>query len=422
MSDLSMGRLLTQLREACGRSQAEQATLLSTLSGQSITRHEVSRWEHEKRLLSKFWLPYTAVSFGVDVDVLQRAVAVSRRARRERQEVSRQPEPDMGYDMHRRQFMRSFAGFAIGLPHLDISKNSNIGFGEVSQLVTRTARIRRIDDYIGGIASYDLYASELAWTEAFAKRINCTEGVQQALVGVIAEQAQMAGWAAFDAGMNDQARRHWKRSKDAARDARSPTLEGNSLAFMAYLESVGDRPDVSTAIASYVTAEKYATPKVRALLLERMAWTHAVTRDFQATHRALALAEEAIHEDGNEKEPDWVFWVDPVEIQIMTGRCWTELQRPLRAVPTLEKALKQYSDMHARDKALYSTWLAKAYFDAGEPEQAALTIDQSLNLAVGVGSVRPFSRIKKVARLLESHRSSPTVQRMLDRVERAIPE
>jgi hypothetical protein len=45
-----------------------------------------------------------------------------------------------------------------------------------------------------------------------------------------------------------------------------------------------------------------------------------------------------------------------------------ELRRPLRVVPVLESALARYSDIRARDKALYSTWLAESYIDAGEIE------------------------------------------------------
>jgi hypothetical protein len=31
--------------------------------------------------------------------------------------------------------------------------------------------------------------------------------------------------------------------------------------------------------------------------------------------------------------PDWAAWADGDELQIMTGRCWSQLHSPLRAVP-----------------------------------------------------------------------------------------
>lgn len=54
----------------------------------------------------------------------------------------------------------------------------------------------------------------------------------------------------------------------------------------------------------------------------------------------------------------------------MTGRCWAEPHQPLRAIPALEDALARYDDTRARDRALYLSWLAAAYLDAGEVEHA----------------------------------------------------
>lgn len=68
--------------------------------------------------------------------------------------------------------------------------------------------------------------------------------------------------------------------------------------------------------------------------------------------------------------PDYAAWIDATELDIMTGRCWSELRRPLRAVPVLERALAGYSDAHARDKALYSSWLAESFIDAGSSSTA----------------------------------------------------
>ena len=50
----------------------------------------------------------------------------------------------------------------------------------------------------------------------------------------------------------------------------------------------------------------------------------------------------------------------------------------MRAVPVLESALARYDDSHARDKALYLSWLADAYLDAGEVERAAAVTSHAL--------------------------------------------
>ncbi len=184
-------------------------------------------------------------------------------------------------------------------------------------------------------------------------------------------------------------------------------------AFLAYQTVSTTAPDLDTALALYETAEHEASPRVRALLLDRLAWTYAVAGHAQETERALARAQEALDGSDGRPEPDWVFWVDDTELQIMAGRCWTELRRPLRAVPLLEDVLARYEDTHARDKALYLTWLASAYLDAGEPEQAAAVTGRAFDLAAGVGSVRPAGRM---ASMLQPYWALPDVAALLERV------
>jgi hypothetical protein len=81
--------------------------------------------------------------------------------------------------------------------------------------------------------------------------------------------------------------------------------------------------------------------------------------------------------------------MDHTEAQIVAGRCWTELHRPLRAIPVLESGLAAYDDSHARDKSLYLTWLAESYIDAAEIEQATSVMNWALDLSAGIGRCQP---------------------------------
>ena len=64
--------------------------------------------------------------------------------------------------------------------------------------------------------------------------------------------------------------------------------------------------------------------------------------------------------DGTE-EPEWVYWLDRKEIDVMAGRCLIELGDPLSAQPLLSAAIAAYTPEHAREVALYQTWLAESY-------------------------------------------------------------
>lgn len=201
----------------------------------------------------------------------------------------------------------------------------------------------------------------------------------------------------------------------AAREADDGDLLGNGFAFLAY--QTADRDEAAAMAAHSCAAITDSAPaSVRALLYERMAWACAVANRPADTERALAAAHTALDEQQHgEQQPDWAAWVDRTELDIMTGRCWTELRRPLRAVPVLTKALGRYDDAHARDKALYLSWLADAYLTAGEIEEAAAVTGRALELSSGVASVRPRQRLTPVLAQLGQHRDVPAVRHLLER-------
>jgi hypothetical protein len=261
-----------------------------------------------------------------------------------------------------------------------------------------------------------VYAAQVVGTERLLTNARFSDAIGQRLRSLLGEQHQMAGWAAFDAGHHAQARTHYMASLTAAKDAEDPALAGNALAFVAYQETATTGDGTSTAQESHATARNAATPRVEALLLERKAFAHSVAGDARQADTALARARDALQRVDARPEPDWVFWVDEQEIDIMAGRCWTELRRPLRAVPVLEHVLAGFDDTHARDKALYLTWLASAYLQAREIEQAADTLTRAHDLAIGVASVRPTARITSMASQLARHRTVPEVSAALDRI------
>ncbi len=83
-------------------------------------------------------------------------------------------------------------------------------------------------------------------------------------------------------------------------------------------------------------------------------------------------------------------------------------------MPVLEAALARYDDSHARDKALYLSWLADAYLAAGEVEQAAAVTSRALDLSSGVASVRPRERLEPVLGRLGEHQALPAVAGVLE--------
>ncbi|WET78738.1 helix-turn-helix transcriptional regulator [Amycolatopsis sp. QT-25] len=408
MEQDSIGELLQTLRKASGRSQADQAEVLSELSGQAITRNEISRWESERRLVTPFWQQHIAQSFGTGIDEIKCAVSATRvRRRKER----------MGGGVQRREFIGIMAALAIPIARTEQPTMRRIGHSDVSELRRRTARLRRLDNIMGGAETFPIYSAEVNFTCQLIRDSSHTTEIGKDILSLLAEQQQQAGWSAFDCGQYATAQRFYADSQKAAEDAQAMDLAGNAIAYAAYQQTATRQDGTALATSSYEVARLVATPKVGALLLERKAWAHATAGEASEADRALNLAREALNAPSDRPEPDWVFWVDAAEIDIMTGRCWTELRRPLRAVPVLERVLADFDDTHARDKALYLTWLATSYLQAREVDQAAATLGHAADLAAGVTSVRPARRIETVARRLARHRSTPAVADLLARLE-----
>ncbi|MEV4085366.1 hypothetical protein ACGFJC_39155 [Nonomuraea fuscirosea] len=89
------------------------------------------------------------------------------------------------------------------------------------------------------------------------------------------------------------------------------------------------------------------------------------------------------------------------------------LRRPLRAVPLLTDVLSRYDTTHARELALYLSWLAVALADANEPEEAARQARRMLEMSAHVASDRISLRAKVVLDRLVPHREVREVRELL---------
>ncbi|AXK37713.1 XRE family transcriptional regulator [Streptomyces armeniacus] len=330
------------------------------------------------------------------------------------------PSAQNGDQVRRRTFVgnASITSLAVAVPKLtERDTPRRIDTPAVEALRERAARLRRLDDVLGGADTYRVYLGEYQHTKSLLRTATCAEAAERGLLSVLAEQAQQAGWAAFDAGWGPDAVSLYKESHAAAKEAGDRNLAGNALAFIAYQAIADDRSGAVQIAARSCDTISTSTPSgVQALFHERRAWACAVAGLKHETETALASAYTALDEaTSGEQQPDWAAWVDRTELDIMSGRCWTELRRPLRAVPVLEDALSRYDDAHARDKALYMSWLAAAYLTAGEVEQAGVVTARALDLAAGVASVRPKQRLAPVLAQLRQHRDVATVRGALER-------
>jgi hypothetical protein len=67
----------------------------------------------------------------------------------------------------------------------------------------------------------------------------------------------------------------------------------------------------------------------------------------------LGQVEENLDHSKPEDDPDWVYWLNREEIDVMAGRCYTELKQPARAEPLLRNATSGYDNALIRGESAY---------------------------------------------------------------------
>jgi transcriptional regulator with XRE-family HTH domain len=407
-SESEFGRYLAALRRESGKSQRRLAELLCDVSGRdTVTRHEVSRWERGERVPTS-WLPHLATVLGVPLDRLERVLANSLR------DTGSDTEPSPQLTLS--DLLPEAPAWPSG------TAGRRIGMEAAESLAARAHGLRLADDLV---PSRDLVTPAFRELRAAVRlflETSHSEETAKALLSAIGEFAQIAGWIASDAGQHERAEEIYRLGLSAARQADDRSLIANLAGSLAYQHANTGRETEARDLARAALHESGTDthPVVQALTLDRVAWAETKVGNAQAAMRALTEAHEAIARQTSQEPPAWAYWVSPDELGVMDARVYTELKRPLRAVPLLTKILGRYDATHTRELALYLSWLAVALADANEPEEAATTATRMLDLSQGFPSDRTADRSRVVLTKLEPYRKDvPEVRDVFDRFSAA---
>jgi transcriptional regulator with XRE-family HTH domain len=398
-----LGAYLARLRADAGLSQRQLAARLCRVSGvTSVTRNEISRWERGDRVPDT-WLPALADVLGVPLADLESAAAYARG-----ETGAPLPTP--------------LANLAELLPDdsdrfvpLEPGPGRRVvGFDGVAALATRVHALRHADDVLAAGELVGPAFRELESAVNLFRESSHVDDVARALLVQIGELAQIAGWIASDSGRHAQAETAYRLGASAARQAGDEQLVTHVVGSLAYQMSNTGRPEDGADLVEAVVAEAGPDihPTARALAYDRLAWANTRAGDAQRAMRALGRAHESLAEGGaDDAPPAWAYWVTDDELDVMDARVLTELHRPLRAVPLLTDVLERYDPTHARELALYLSWLAVALADANEPEEAVAVAERML--ALNVASERAAARARVVLRRLEPFSDVPKIRELL---------
>jgi transcriptional regulator with XRE-family HTH domain len=307
---------------------------------------------------------------------------------------------------------------AADTPQLvELSAGRRIGDSLVETAEHRVIQLRRADDYMSGRTSHTLVHQELQATTKLLDEAALTEDQTRRLLTATGELAQLAAWVTADAGLYKQAASYAEGGILAAHAADNTPLAGNIISTLSYqLANTGNpRQAAMLARTAYAGARHKATASTKALLMDRIAWADAKSGDLVSCERALGQVDENFDHAKPQDDPDWVYWLNREEIDVMAGRCFTELKQPARAEPLLRTATSAYDNSLVRENALYLSWLAEDYILLNEIEFAAETATRVLDLASRANSARTDERLRHLARLLRPYNEANAVADFLDR-------
>ena len=298
---------------------------------------------------------------------------------------------------------------------VELNAGRQIGDSLVATAEHRVVQLRRADDFVSGRTSHTLVQQELQATTKLLDEAALTEDQTRRLLTATGELAQLAAWVAADAGLYKQAARYTEGGVLAAHAADNEALAGNIISTLSYqLANTGNpRQAALLARTAYAGARHSATATTKALLLERVAWADAKSGDLVSCERALGQVEDNFNHARPEDDPDWVYWLSREEVDVMAGRCFTELKQPRKAEPLLRGATANYDNALVRENSLYLSWLAEDYILLGEIELAAETAIRVLELGSRADSARTDERLRHLAALLRRYKDVRAVMDFL---------
>jgi hypothetical protein len=307
---------------------------------------------------------------------------------------------------------------------IELNSGRHISDALVGAVEHRVVQLRRADDFVTGPASHELVKRELQATGALLREAALTEEQARCLLTATGELAQLGAWVAADTGLFDEAARFVRGGVIAARTAGNAPLAANIISTYSYQVANTGNPNEAVVLARTAHQGGYrdATPVTRALLLERVAWSSARSGDLRGCEHALGAVEESYLSGPRDNDPDWVYWLNREEIDVMAGRCYTELRAPAKAEPLLRNAIGQYNQALVRENALYLSWLAEDYVQLGEIDHAADLATRIAALADHTNSARANARLHHIAKQLTPYRSTTAVAEFFDVYESSAEE
>ncbi|ARZ68731.1 hypothetical protein SMD11_3087 [Streptomyces albireticuli] len=230
------------------------------------------------------------------------------------------------------------------------------------------------------------------------------------LLQVQTQFAELCGWFHQDAG-DHRAAQYWTdRALQWSHMAGDPDLTVYILARKSQL--AGDMRDAIEAVDVAEAAEEAARPGTRlaAVAATYAAHGHALRGDTRECMRSYDRARELLHGAHGGSAGSWGVWLDDAYIDVQRARSLSILGDHHAAAEGFRTAITALPAGYHRDHGVYLAREALAHAGSRDPEQAATTGLQALDIGNETGSARILSELARLETDLNRWRTVPSVR------------
>ncbi|MGE6738488.1 XRE family transcriptional regulator, partial [Streptomyces sp. NPDC059900] len=225
------------------------------------------------------------------------------------------------------------------------------------------------------------------------------------------------GWHRFDQGKHAAAGRFWHGALHSAHASGDRDLGAGVMSDLAYQATwLKDPKTAAEILESAVLRTQH--PTARSLLNLRLARAQAALGEDRNCRRSLAAAEQELARSAGDP-PAWCSWMSPADLLVDSGQCQLDGGQPERARELIEEGMALLPAARNKTKAVFLTYEAGSFLNAGEADRAAQAATQSLALAKKIGAPRCVTLVHELAPAFKKYKGVDSVDELLERVRTA---
>jgi transcriptional regulator with XRE-family HTH domain len=293
---------------------------------------------------------------------------------------------------------------------------TTVRVGDVRDLRATVEMLEDWDHRAGGVAVRHHVLGALRWGTGLLEG-SSTPDVRATLAATVAQLADLAAWATFDAGLYDKARDLFLLGLHAARESGDLGIRAHVATGLARQEIHLGNPDGALELVQLAhTAADTLTPNAVAMLHAVKALAYAKKADTSQCRRFTELAADTYRPETIADDPQWIQFFTPAKLTGDSANAMFDLlvaSSPLlgqveappnssraRAdlVTQLSQTVNGYSQGRARSKAIAASRLATLLYLEGAPAEANQAAGTALSLAGDVRSARLGTDLRLMAR------------------------